>query len=77
MTVTALPELPSGTAARIVRLDDPESRHAEHLGNFGIAPGTRIVLRQKHPTFVIEIGGTLLALERAVARTLVVETLPE
>jgi DtxR family Mn-dependent transcriptional regulator len=65
--VLPLSELEPGHAARIVFISAGLDKRLERLGSFGVVPGTAIRLRQKRPSFVLEIGGTSLALEREVA----------
>lgn len=70
--VMALPGLPPGIRARIVFIAPSVSARLDRLGSFGVVPGTEITLRQKHPSLVIEFGGTSLALEEDVAREIYV-----
>jgi DtxR family Mn-dependent transcriptional regulator len=44
---------------------DPELR--ARLTAQGLAPGVRVHLVQRAPTFVVELGETTIAVERAVA----------
>ena len=51
----------------------PHARHvAKHGKDYGVVPGSVIRLRQKRPSFVIEIEGTSLALDGEVAREIFV-----
>jgi DtxR family Mn-dependent transcriptional regulator len=70
--VTPLGSLPPGVEARIVFIAPGVLKRLDRLGSFGVVPGTMIVLRQKHPSFVIEVGGTSLALEGDIAREIYV-----
>ncbi len=66
--VTPLDELDPGRTARVVFIAPGVEKRLERLASFGLVPGTEVELRQKRPSFVIEIGGTTLALEKEVAR---------
>ena len=39
---------------------------------FGLVPGSEIVLLQRYPSFVVEVGETVIALESEVAGSIVV-----
>jgi DtxR family Mn-dependent transcriptional regulator len=65
--VTSLRELEPGRSGRIVFIAPGVARRLDRLGSFGVVPGTTLVLKQKHPSTVIEVGGTTLALEGEVA----------
>jgi len=65
--VIPLGDLEPGREARIVFIAPGVVRRLDRLGSYGVVPGTVLTLRQKRPSFVIEVGGTALALEREVA----------
>ncbi len=66
--VVPLENLEPGRVARVVFIAPGVAKRLERLASFGLVPGTEVELRQKRPTFVVEIGGTTLALEKEVAR---------
>jgi DtxR family Mn-dependent transcriptional regulator len=69
LAVGSLAELPAGARAVVSRLEgDPEL--LSRLTAQGLAPGVRVHLLQRSPTFVIEIGETTLAVERRVAEAI-------
>ena len=70
--VVSLGNLNPGVEARIVFIAPSVDKRLDRLGSFGIVPGTVITLRQKRPSFVIEFGGTTLALEEEMAREIYV-----
>ncbi len=70
--VVALPELAIGQSARIAFMAQRAGKRVERLGSYGVVPGSRIHLRQKHPSYVIDIEGTSLALDADVAREIFV-----
>ncbi|HEY3382015.1 MAG TPA: FeoA family protein [Vicinamibacterales bacterium] len=59
-----------GVVARVLR-DDPA--RAERLKALGVTPGARVRLLQRFPGFVFECDQTELAVEPAVARSILVE----
>jgi len=65
--VVPLGELEPGRSARVMFIAPGVMKRLERLASFGLVPGTVVELRQKRPSFVIEIGGTTLALEGEVA----------
>ena len=66
MTAGTLAELPAGGRGIVDRLEgDPEL--LSRLTAQGIAPGVRVHVLQRVPTYVIEIGETTIAVERRVA----------
>jgi DtxR family Mn-dependent transcriptional regulator len=66
--VVALTEIEIGAQARIVFTAQRAGKRVERLGTYGVVPGSLIRLRQKRPSYVVEIGGTSLALDTDVAR---------
>ena len=46
------------------------------LMNFGLTPGSVIILKQKHPSYVIKLGETELAVDRNVIANIYVRPLP-
>jgi len=70
--VTPLTGLPPGVEGRIAFIAPSASKRLDRLVSFGVVPGTVVLLRQKQPSFVIEVGGTSLALEEDLAREIYV-----
>jgi len=64
-----LAELPGGAEAVVERLQGPASLLGR-LTAQGLAPGVRLRLIQRAPSFVVEMGETTLAFERAVAEAI-------
>ncbi len=63
--------LAGGERAEIVCLAGNAERR-NSLAVFGVVPGSEITLIQKQPSYVVQVGETLLALEGAVAGSIVV-----
>lgn len=70
--VRPLESLAPGACGRIVFLTPSFHKRLSRLESFGVVPGTEIWLRQREPSFVVEIEGTTLAIEREVAREIYV-----
>lgn len=69
----SLSELNEGEHAELVRLTSEKVSRRNTLAVYGLVPGSRLVLQQKRPSFVIRVGETELALEADIARELVVK----
>jgi len=70
MAAGTVAELPAGARGEVARLEgDPEL--LTRLTAQGLAPGVRIHLLQRSPSYVIEVGETTIALERRVAEAIV------
>lgn len=70
-----LTELKTGASARIVQIvHDPEG-HWRKLNALGIVPGATLCLVQRVPTFVVQVGLSLLAIDRQLATQVLVEPL--
>jgi DtxR family Mn-dependent transcriptional regulator len=70
--VSPLSAMAPGVTARIAFIAPSVAKRLDRLGSYGVVPGTLLTLRQKRPSFVIEVGGTTLALEEEVAREIFV-----
>jgi Fe2+ transport system protein FeoA len=64
-------ELAGGERAEIVALAGGTARRS-NLAVFGVAPGSEITLVQRQPSYVVQVGETLLALDAEVAADIVV-----
>jgi DtxR family transcriptional regulator, Mn-dependent transcriptional regulator len=65
--VTGLVSLPLGTSARIVFVAPRHHDRMDRLAAFGVVPGSEIRLRQKAPSYVLELGETTIALDSEIA----------
>ena len=70
--VVSLARMTPGQAARIAFIAPSVLKRLDRLGSYGVVPGTVVTVRQKRPSFVLEVGGTTLALEETVAREIFV-----
>ena len=68
-----LKELEVGLKGRIVFIRPSESTRLERLATMGIVPGSIIRLKQKRPSFVLEIDETSLAVDSLIAEEIYVK----
>ncbi|MEK7308991.1 MAG: metal-dependent transcriptional regulator [Nitrospirota bacterium] len=71
--VMQLKELDVGSQGRIVFITPSEKPRLERLATLGIIPGSIIRLKQKKPSFVLEIDETTLAIDSAIADNIYVK----
>ena len=71
--VQPLTTLSLGQKARIVYIFPVHKKRWGQLHQFGVFPGNTIKLIQKRPSYVIEIGGTTLALDDEICRDIYVK----
>jgi len=71
--VMQLKELEVGSKGRIVFIVPSEKSRLERLASMGIVPGSMIKLKQKRPSFVIEIDETSLAIDTLIAEEIYVK----
>jgi DtxR family Mn-dependent transcriptional regulator len=70
--VVSLRDLELGRPARIVFMAQEFHRRVDRLGAYGVVPGSLVRLRQKRPSYVLELEGTSLALDPDVAQEIYV-----
>ena len=71
--VMQLKEMEVGLKGRIVFIRPSESSRLERLASIGIVPGSIIKLKQKRPSFVLEIDETTLAVDKLIAEEIYVK----
>ncbi len=71
--VTQLKDFEVGAQGRIVFIVPSENSRLERLASLGIIPGSIIRLKQKKPSFVIEIDETTLAIDSVIAECIYVK----
>ncbi|MBK5232880.1 MAG: ferrous iron transport protein A [Thermoleophilia bacterium] len=69
-----LDEVPVGTLARVVKLDDSISAWRERLQAYGLVPGRRLEVVQHAPVTVVRVERTDLAFESRIAGGILVST---
>ncbi len=65
--VTPLSQSAIGGGYRVVFIASRSHRRMDRLAAFGVVPGALLRLHQRLPTFMIQVGGTDIALEQEVA----------
>lgn len=70
--VRTVRDLGTGERAEVVHLSGAGSNRSNALAVFGLVPGSEVVLLQRLPSYVIQVGETVLALEEEVAGSIVV-----
>jgi Fe2+ transport system protein FeoA len=65
--------LKPGTRGRIARVTRDLTPRAERLAAMGVSPGAAVMVLQTFPGIVFECDQTELAVERLVARSILVE----
>ena len=70
--IVSLAALTDGQVGEVVSLNSRHPGRRNTLAVFGLVPGSRFVLLQKRPAFVIRVGETELALEPAIADEILV-----
>ena len=65
--ITPLSELQPGDEARIVFIAAKSHARLDRLASLGIIPGIEVRLHQKHPTCMIRVGETDIAIDANVA----------
>ncbi len=68
-----LSALRPGTRGRVARIVRDLTSRAERLAAMGVSPGATVVMLQTFPGIVFECDQTELAVERVVARSILVE----
>jgi len=66
--IVPLTEVAPGQQVRITYISTAEVRVMDRLGSLGVVPGTVCQLRRKRPAAVLQVGETLVALDRKLMR---------
>jgi DtxR family Mn-dependent transcriptional regulator len=67
-----LTQLTVGQEAEVTAITSRIERRLAHLSAFGIVPGCRVRLNQRHFAYVVMVGETEIALDTDVAREIMV-----
>lgn len=65
-------DLAGGDRAEVLHLEADDPDRSNSLAVFGLVPGSEITLVQRRPSFVLQVGETMLALDAEVAGSIVV-----
>ncbi len=66
--ITTLAEIPAGERAVVAYLHSEEVSDLRKLMAIGILPGTQLVLLQRFPSYLLEIGHSQFAIDKDMAR---------
>lgn len=73
--IRPLSDLALGQEGRVVFISTRAKDHLEPLGSFGVIPGVVVQLKQRRPSFIIQLGETSLALDEAIVKEIFVKAL--
>jgi DtxR family transcriptional regulator, Mn-dependent transcriptional regulator len=71
--IRPLNDLALGQEGRVVFISTRAKNELEPLGSFGVIPGVVIQLKQRHPSYIIQIGETSIALDESIGREIFVK----
>ncbi len=71
--VIPLEELGLGEEGRIVFIAPKSHQRLDRLSTLGIVPGSILRMHQKNPSYVLQIGETMLALDKDIVRNIYVK----
>jgi DtxR family Mn-dependent transcriptional regulator len=71
--IQPLNDLAPGQEGRVVFISTKVKGRLEPLGSFGVIPGVVIQLKQRHPSYIIQIGETSIALDESIGREIFVK----
>lgn len=74
--VRPLSDLPVGQRGTITFITPKYSSRLHQLSSLGVIPGTIVTLKQRHPTYVIQVEETTIALDKELARSIFVRSAP-
>lgn len=72
-SIRTLRDLKQGEVARVVCVGGPRASRPRALAVFGLEAGSEITLVQQRPSCVVQVGETVLALDSAIAREILVQ----
>jgi DtxR family Mn-dependent transcriptional regulator len=73
--VAPLADLTPGDLAKIVFITPGSHSRLDRLSAMGVVPGSTIKLHQKRPSYVIQIGETMVAVDKEITREIFVKRL--
>lgn len=71
--VLPLHDFDVGVEGRIVFITPRYHGRLDRLGSLGVVPGSMVTLHQKHPSYVLRIGETEIAIDEEIAREIYVK----
>ncbi len=71
--VTSVKHIRKNTPGKIVFMTPNIQQRFQRLASLGVTPGTEIVVKQRHPSIVIQVGETEIAIDDEIAREIFVK----
>jgi len=75
--VMPLSDLDLGKDARVLYIATRHHDRLDRLSSMGVLPGVELRLHQRHPSYVVQMGETTLALDESVAQDIFVRRKPD
>jgi len=66
--VVTVADAPVGSTLRVEAIRPSDPARADRLAALGLVEGCELFLRQRRPSYVIDLGETTIALDRSIAR---------
>jgi DtxR family Mn-dependent transcriptional regulator len=73
--IRPLNDLAPGQEGRVVFISTRAKDRLEPLGSFGVIPGVVIQLKQRYPSYIIQLGETSIALDESIVKEIFVKAL--
>lgn len=73
--VAPLADLVPGESAKIVFITPGSHSRLDRLSAMGVVPGSHVKLHQKKPSYVIQLGETMIAVDREITKEIFVKKL--
>lgn len=73
--VAPLADLMPGDSAKIVFITPGSHSRLDRLSAMGVVPGSHVKLHQKKPSYVIQLGETMIAVDREITKEIFVKKL--
>ncbi len=70
--IASLDEVEMGKKVKVAYISLEERRRLDRLSSLGILPGTEIEVKQKFPSFVVDVDGTKVAMQKEVGASIYV-----
>lgn len=67
-SVVSIVDAPVGVLLQVESISTENSVRSDRLASLGLVAGCEVTLRQRRPTYVIDVGETTLALDKTIAR---------
>jgi DtxR family Mn-dependent transcriptional regulator len=71
--VVPLADLVPGETAKIVFITPESHSRLDRLSAMGVVPGSMVKLHQKRPSYVIQLGETMIAVDKSITREIFVK----